>query len=136
MISMKLKNYQVLSLFQALTRLDDPDSGKKDVKSEPAVKFKFKATVLYALAKNHRKTKNAVEDIEKTRSRLFKKYQSDNEDELKGDKAKEFVNEYNAFLEESTDLDVFQINVDDLELDKNSIPIQIMSELVGTVIGD
>ena len=133
-MTVKLKKYQVVALYQALAALDKADSqdAKDRVIESP---YKFKAAAVYALSKNLRKTKAAVLDIERIREQMFNTHKEKPEDkELAGDRMKAFVKEYNEFIESDTDLELHTVKLSDLDLDNNPVPLKIMSELVDTVI--
>lgn len=128
---MKIKNYEVLSTVNALSKIDpQEDPVTKETKES---KYKFKGSVLYALAKNHRKLSQAVTDIERVRVKLFKQYQVGNEERLEGASAEKFVTEYNTFLESEAEIELYTIKAADLDLDNNQIPLKLLSELDGKV---
>jgi len=131
---MELKQHQVISLFQALGKLD---SGGTDGKPTNVSNFKFKASAIYGLSKNLRKLKTAVEDIEKARVATFKKYQdTPDQESLKGDALQKFVKEYNDFLDTSTTVNLYSIKLSDLDLDTNKVSIPVLSELLDTIVVD
>lgn len=141
---MKLKNYQIIRLLEDITKLD-PDLGKPEqptdtVRSATVPKYKFKASTLYALARNYRKVQTAAEDIQRTRQALYRKYAGEEPDatgELKGDAARDFVKEFNSFIEsEGPDITFVTVKYTDLDLDKNNIPIKDVSGLIGTIVED
>lgn len=125
----KVTNKQILMLFQVLSKLDPSDSTNRTKSA-----YQFKAKVVYALARNFRRLKQVVEDLEKSRLVTFKKYQIDNEETLMGDAAKAFNKDFNELLETTVDFEFLTINIQDLELDKNSISMDVIAELLDYII--
>ena len=130
----KLKKHQVVNLFNSLRSLDKPDSqeDKERIINSP---YKFKAAAIYALSKNFRKVRSAVIDIEKIREKMLNEAKENPDDkELRGDRMRKFVEDYNTFLESETELDLHPVRLADLDLDNNAVPITVLSELVDTII--
>jgi choline kinase len=132
----KLTKHQIVSLYNALTALDGPDKKKEQSDSEIIESpFKFKGAAIYALSKNLRKVRTAVIDIEKIRDKMFNDAKDKPEDkEISGDKMKKFVEEYNAFLDSDTEIDLHTVKLSDLDLDNNRVPIRVMEHLVDTIV--
>lgn len=130
MAKVKLTNKQLLTIFQVLAKLDpglDPQSRTKSA-------FTFKAKASYALARNFKKLRGVVDDLEKTRVDTFKKYRQGEEETLSGENAKQFTAEFQEVLDETTEFDFHTVDINDLELDKNHINMDVISELLDTII--
>ncbi len=131
MAKVKLTNKQILNVFQVLAKLDpglDPNSRTKSA-------FTFKAKVAYALARNFKRLRAVVDDLEKVRVDTFKKYRTkEDEEQLTGEAAKKFTAEFGEVLDEVVEHEFYTIDVSDLELDKNHINVDVLSELLDTII--
>lgn len=131
MAKVKLTNRQILNTFQVLAKLDpglDPNSRTKSA-------FTFKAKVSYALARNFKRLRGTVDELEKVRIETFKKYRSnENEEQLQGEAAKKFTAEFSELLNEEVEFDFYTVDVADLELDKNHINVDVLSELLDTIV--
>ncbi len=131
MAKIKTTNKQLFNTFQALSKLDpglDPKSGAKSA-------FNFKAKVSYALARNYKRLRGVVDDLEKARVATFQKYRSEAQEEtLKGDAAKKFTAEFTELLDSETDFEFYTIDAVDLELDKNNINVDVLAALLDTII--
>ena len=127
----KLKNRQVLQIYQALLRLDpglDPQNKGKSA-------FIFKAKVAYTLARNFRNIRPVIDDLERIRVETFKKYQPSLEVEtLTGEAARKFSVDFGEVLNEEVEFTFVKIDVNDLELDKNTINVDILAELMDVII--
>lgn len=130
---MQLKNKQIIALFNAMSKLDptldkdNPNKGKST--------FTFKAKASYALARNYKKIRGIVEDIEKTRVETFMKYSNGETDKLTGEAAVKFAKEFNELLEQTSPVELHTIDVNDLELDKNPVAItDLLSELADVMV--
>lgn len=132
---MQLKQFQIVNLFQVLSSLDGATGATPDGKPTNVSNFKFKASVIYALAKNLRRLKSLTEDVEQTRVKLVKKYQETPDQEKLSDTArKQFLKEYDEFLQTEIDVNFHKIKEEDLDLDTNKVPVPIIAELLGTII--
>lgn len=131
MAKVKLTNKQLINVFQVLAKLDpglDPQSRTKSA-------FTFKAKVSYAFARNFKKLRAVVDDLEKVRIETFKKYRTkEDEEQLTGDAAKKFTAEFTEVLDEVVDHEFYQVDAADLELDKNHINLDVLSELLDTIV--
>ena len=131
MAKVKLTNKQLFNVFQVLAKLDpglDPQSRTKSA-------FTFKAKVSYAFARNFKKLRAIVDDLEKTRIETFKKYRTkEDEEQLTGEAAKKFTAEFGEVLDETIEFDFHTVDIGDLELDKNHINIDVLSELLDTIL--
>lgn len=130
MAKVKLTNKQLLTIFQVLAKLDpglDPQSRTKSA-------FTFKAKVSYALARNFKRLRGVIDDLEKTRVDTFKKYRVGEEENLTGDAAKKFTAEFQEVLDETLDFDFHTVDVNDLELDKNHVNMDVLAELLDTIV--
>lgn len=124
-----ISNRQVLTLLQILIKLDRSDP-------KESVKNRFSAKVIYALAKNCRQLRSHAEDLEKTRVATFKKYQQQGEETLTGEAAKKFQAEFGQLLDEKIPITFYTVSIDDLDLNTNQIPIDVLTELLGTIVED
>lgn len=130
MAKVKLTNKQILTSFQVLSKLDpglDPNSRTRSA-------FAFKAKVTYALARNFKKLRSVVDDLEKTRVETFKKYRQGEEENLTGEAAKKFTTEFQEVLDEPAEFDFHSIDINELELDKNHVNMDVIAELLDTII--
>ena len=130
MAKVKLTNKQLLTIFQVLAKLDpglDPQNRTKSA-------FTFKAKVSYALARNFKKLRSVIDDLEKTRVDTFKKYRTGEEENLTGEPAKKFTAEFQEVLDETLDFDFHTVDVNDLELDKNHVNMDVLAELLDTIV--
>lgn len=130
MAKVKLTNKQLLNVFQVLAKLDpglDPNSRTKSA-------FTFKAKVAYAFARNFKRLRATVDDLEKVRIDTFKKYRTSEEEQLTGDAAKKFTAEFGEVLDEVVEYEFYPVDVTDLELDKHHITMDVLSELLDTII--
>lgn len=129
MANITVTNRQILQLQQLLGRLDP---GTSDNRAKSA--FSFKAKVAYAFARNLKRLKNVVEDLEKTRVDTFKKYRVGEEETLTGEAAKEFNKEFGEVLDETVDFKFHSVDINELELDKNNVNTEILAELLDTIV--
>lgn len=127
-----LTNKQALSLYQALFRLDPPDTQGQPSKNRPSYLFKGKAT--YAFARNLKKLKSVVEDLEKVRVELFKKHRTGEEESLSGAAATAFTAEFQDVLDMKQDIALLQVDVADLDLDRNPVPADVLAELLDAIV--
>lgn len=126
----KVSNKQILNIFQVLSKLDPGLDEKNRTKSL----FNFKAKASYALARNYRKLRSTVDDLEKVRVDTFKKFRTGEEETLTGDNAKKFNVEFTELLETQVDFTFYTVEVADLELEKNSITVDVLAELLDTIV--
>ena len=126
----KVTNKQVLALTQLISKLDPGLTPENRAKSA----FQFKAKVTYGLARNFKHLRAVVEDLEKARLETFKKYRVGDEETLTGEAAKKFQAEFQEVLDEEAEVKFHQINVADLELDKNFIAAEVLAELLDTIV--
>lgn len=130
MAKVKLSNKQLLTIFQVLSKLDpglDPQNRTKSA-------FTFKAKASYVLARNFKRLRGIVDDLEKIRVDTFKKYRQGEEETLSGENAKQFTAEFQEVLDETVEFDFYTIDVNDLELDKNHVNMDVLSELLDTIV--
>ena len=129
MVNITLTNKAVIELFQALTKLDP---GLEDYKAKSA--FSFKAKVIYSLARNFKTLKYVAESLDIARIATFKKYQVGEELTLQGEAAANFTKELNEVLDQLVTLPLHQVDVNDLELDRNKVTVEYLGALVDTIV--
>jgi hypothetical protein len=132
----KITNKQALTLYQALNRLDAGDapgsSNGQAGKARSAFSFKGKAT--YAFARNLKRLKAIVEDLEKARVETFKRHRQGEEESLTGAAAAAFTIEFQEVLDTVNEVEILQIDVADLDLDRNPVAADVLAELLDTVV--
>jgi hypothetical protein len=131
MSKIQLTPNQVLATINAIVKLEGAPSG--DPKEAPVSKYNFKAKVLYGLAKNYNTLKRLVEDIESTRQKTLKKYQTEGEANLGEAQAAKFSADFSDFLNTPLDVDLHQVDINEIDLDLNQIPISVLADLAGRV---
>jgi len=135
MSKLSLTPNQALATINAIVKLEGAPSG--DSKDTPVSKYNFKAKVLYGLAKNYNTLKRLVEDIEATRQKTLKKYQIEGEPGLSETQSAKFSADFSEFLNTSIEVDIHQVDINEIDLDLNQIPISVLADLTGRVfIGD
>lgn len=134
----KLKNFEVINLLTAIQLLDNPDKLRENGSSAPIKPFKFSGETVLKLVKNTKILKTHREEIEETRKKVVEKYKTRPEDDAITDinKQKEFIKEYEDFLNLEDDFDLKTISYSDLNIDenKNNIPASIVEELLDRVV--
>lgn len=126
---------QILATINAVVKLEgstDPNN-----KEATPTKYNFKAKVLYCLAKNFNTLKRFVEDIESTRQKTLKKYQEGGDTTLTDVQSAKFTADFTEFLNAPVEVDIHQIDINEIDLDLNQIPISVLADLTDRVfIGD
>ena len=139
MSKQKLSNIQILTIANAIRKLDpvfiaasNPTEQAKEVQN-----FKFDGEVIYNLAVTLKNLQPVVENIEKVRQSLARKYDLDNKKNTAySQNHAKFVDEYTKILDKQEEVDILTIKKDDLNLKENKIPITVLSDLLGSVITD
>lgn len=98
---MTLKNTDVITLIQALTKLDTA---------------KFSTPTYLALSKNLRAIQGSFVDIQSTEKKLRENQET-------------FQSEWDILLEQTVEIELVQVSVADLQLDKNHIPVTVLTAL-------
>lgn len=138
-----LKNFEIVNLQTALKLLDNPDKLRETTDENGRVisledkipPFRFNAAAIYAFSRNQKKLQAVIDSFDEVRKKVFSKYQETaDQEKLEGDKAKDFVKEWESFLKETSDVDVIQIKVSDLNLAESKVPISILSELLDRIV--
>ena len=135
----KLSNIQILTIANAIRKLDpvfiapsNPTEQAKEIQN-----FKFDGEVIYSLAVTLKNLQPIVENIEKVRQSLARKYDLDNKKNTTyAQNHAKFVDEYTKILDKQEEVDILTIKKDDLNLKENKIPITVLSDLLATVIVD
>ena len=74
-----------------------------------------------------------MSDIENMRLKLVREKIKPGETELSGIEKAEFIQTFSDILDAETDVNIIVMKVSDLDLDKNQIPIEPLSVLIGTL---
>lgn len=134
--TVKVTNLQIKEMHDALQLIDNAKPKTPDHRT-----LVFPGKVIYALAKNARKLRTAVEDIEEARVALVSKHLEEQKKDIefkdvpqlveKGQHGQAFIKEYTeSVLEQSVDLELLKIKVSDLDLNKNnSFPFSVLADL-------
>jgi hypothetical protein len=133
----KFSNIQILTIANAIRKLDpvfiaaaNPTEQAKEVQN-----FKFDGEVIYSLAVTLKNIQPIVENVDKVRLSLIKKYDLDNKKNANYNKNHaSFVDEYTRILDKQEEVEILTIKKDDLNLKENKIPITVLSDLLGSVI--
>lgn len=129
---MNITKNKIIILRDVITNLSDAATSETNKAKLP--KMNFKGKVLYALTKNYKKLDSIFEDVEKTRVTLVRKYNPDNKEQIPDENRNNYTKEIIELLDEVENIEFHQIDVNDLELDKNQIPVQMLSQLMDTVV--
>lgn len=131
---MPMKNSAIVLVFRNLQHLD----GRYDVDSKQTVPYKFAGNTAYAIAKNLKKAKAAVELIEEARVRLVKSLLKEGETEIKtsDERFAEFQLGYTSILDQEGDFTPHKIKVSDLNLSQNPIQPSVLLALEEILLDD
>jgi len=130
---MMLKNRQIYALTSAHEALDGAKDGAN------VVRFKFSATTLYTLAKNLRRLADVVQDLEKTRTKLQKKWGITDpklDSTARAEATRSINEEWLELMEAETDIILSGISLSALKLDENNIPVTTLANLDFILIED
>ena len=118
---MRLTNSQIISLGEAHLNLD----------GTPEKPFEFTAKFRYALAKNLRLIQQRVRDIELARVRIVVEVNPKNEKlDPNSEQGQLFEKRYEELLQAEVDIpNLMGIKLSELNLEKNPIPIRVLSAL-------
>ena len=139
MAKKQIKAYQAISIANAIRALD-PVFINEGSKVEKVNEFDLNGDVIWDLSENLLKIQPIIENIEKTRNSLVRKYNVAGLSEKTEMTPKQRA-DYNKFQEEiqevlgkDIEVDFVEIKRDKLDLNKNKIPIATIVDLRGTVI--
>ena len=121
---MKLKNSQLQPLLDVLLKLEP--EGKPP--------FVFSGKVRYNLARNLKRLGSALDELESLRVKMVRERLAPGETELAEDTRMDFIRLYSDVLDAETDIDLFTVSPTDLDLDKNQIPLVVLTQVIGTVL--
>ena len=133
-MDMPMKNSSIIALYRNLQNLD----GYTDVGANKTVPYKFAGNTAYAIAKNMKKAKAAVELIEEVRVKIIKGLLKEGEQEIKHEdpRFEEFQKEYLSVLSAESDFSPHKIKVSDLNLSQNPIQPSVLLALEEILIDD
>jgi hypothetical protein len=133
-MDMPMKNSSIVLLYRNLQNLD----GHLDVESKKTVPYKFAGNTAYAIAKNMKRAKAAVELIDEVRVKLLRDLLKEGETEIKqGDpRFEEFQKEYVSILNSEGDFVPHKFKVSDLNLNQNPIQPSVILALDDILIDD
>lgn len=129
---MELKRTRLLVLNNALSRLDS--TTKDDDKGSAS--YKFSAKVIFALYRNLCKTRDYVEEIEKTRLAVVKKYLEAGQQSVSDKNIPKFTEEWTLFLEGKDKFSLERVRLSELALERNPIPLNVLADLSCILIDD
>jgi hypothetical protein len=122
-MKVQIKNRQIGLMEKAILALDKPDVGW-DV--DPKTR--------YAMARNLKKLREHSELLEKVRMDSIKGYLAPGKVELEGEGLRTFVEKYNELMEQTSEVDVFQVSFEDMNTKVNKTALDSIAMLIGTVI--
>lgn len=125
----RAKIYALNNALQSLDRVDNQTGEKKD-------KVSFSTNVTYALYKNLTKTKKAVEDYEKIRTAIVRKYLKEGETSLGQAEGEKATKEWDEFYNAEDTIEVFKVKFTDLQVEKNKIQLSALADLEPLIVAD
>jgi hypothetical protein len=129
-----MKNSTIILIYRALQSLD----GSYDESTKKVTPYKFGGSTAYAIAKNMKRSKAAVDLIEEVRVSIAKSILKEGETEIKASDARfaDFQREYIALLDADGDFVPHKITVSSLNLAQNSIQPSVLLALEELLIDD
>lgn len=120
---MKLRLSEIQIVLNGLNKL-------VEFEENPSNKLLLSGKARYAIYKNIRKSREIMEDVEKTRQKIFLDVIGENRSiQVNSPEGQEFIKKYNEFLGNFESTDFEPITLFDLNLDKNQIPFTILGLL-------
>ena len=117
-----------------ITRNDIPTvvAALRSLDGDKVAGFRFTGKVRYAIAKNIMLLSRHAEAIEETRIKLIRGVSPETYELKPGTpEAKAFTDEFEKFLSESVEItNVIKVNLEELDLDTNQIPVSSLSVLM------
>ena len=125
-MSEQVKNKVIVATTHALRVLDGNEKER----------FKFSGTFMYAMSKNIRRLTEITEDLEKSRQALVRKHDLGKKKNEKGQIVKDdvdvlqrFQDEYDALMDQESEVVVTKFKLGELNLETNNIPISALAAL-------
>ena len=96
--------------------------------------FKFSGKTRYKIAKNTRILRGASEDISKKRDEFIFKHNPTGKIEQGAPERTAFNEDYSAYLDEQVETNVLHYTLEELDLDTNQIPNNVLAGLLDLVL--
>lgn len=143
--TLKLKNSKVRLLAQCMVEMQSHEQARQvnnDVVVKGAWKYKSPGLVRLNLARTFHSLSSSADVVKKAEDslklQLFSEQTAANQGKggsmLQGEFMSRFTSEMVKMLDNETEVDVWPVNLSDLDLENNDIPFTLVGVLMGTVI--
>lgn len=129
-----MKNSDIIKIYRGLSHLIEP----ADAEGKPVKPYSFSGPVSYAIVKNLKKVKAAVEDFDATRNSIVKGLMKEGEQSFPNTDGRfgVFQSELNKVLEAESGFSPHKFKLSDLDLANNRIQPSVLVALEAILIED
>jgi hypothetical protein len=129
-----MKNSDIIKIYRGLSHLIEP----ADHEGKPVKPYVFSGSASYAIIKNLRKAKAAVETFDATRNSIVKGLLKEGEETIKSsdERFAKFQAEIAKVLDDEGDFAPHKLKVSDLDLEANKIQPSVLIALEAILIDE